>query len=84
MAAGNLKKPEQSSVLDDHTIRIDFLQRDKLTLPDLAVVVPAILNPGTVGASRAIATNGNPRNIRAKMLRSQRRCIRNSFSFAQG
>jgi peptide/nickel transport system substrate-binding protein len=44
MAAGSLKKPEQFVVLDDHTIRIDFLQKDKLTLPDLAVVVPAIFN----------------------------------------
>ena len=44
MAAGSLKKPEQFVVVDDHTIRIDFLQKDKLTLPDLAVVVPAIFN----------------------------------------
>jgi peptide/nickel transport system substrate-binding protein len=44
MAAGSLKKPAQFVVLDDHTIRIDFLQKDKLTLPDLAVVVPAVFN----------------------------------------
>src|ERR1700738_5625135 len=29
MAAGSLQKPEQVVVLDDHTIRIDFLRRDK-------------------------------------------------------
>jgi len=34
----------QFVVLDDHTIRIDFLRKDKLTLPDLAVVVPAVFN----------------------------------------
>jgi peptide/nickel transport system substrate-binding protein len=44
MAAGSLQKPEQFVVLDDHTIRIDFLRKDKLTLPDLAVVVPAVFN----------------------------------------
>ncbi len=44
MAAGSLRKPEQFVVLDDHTIRIDFLRKDKLTLPDLAVVVPAVFN----------------------------------------
>jgi peptide/nickel transport system substrate-binding protein len=27
MAAGSLKKPEQFVILDDHTIRIDFLQK---------------------------------------------------------
>lgn len=45
MAAGSLKKPEQFVVLDDHTIRIDSCNKGKLTLPDLAVVVPAIFNP---------------------------------------
>ena len=44
MAAGSLQKPEQFVLLDDHTIRIDFLRKDKLTLPDLAVVVPAVFN----------------------------------------
>jgi len=44
MAAGSLQKPEQFVVLDDYTIRIDFLRKDKLTLPDLAVVVPAVFN----------------------------------------
>ena len=44
MAAGSLQKPEQFVVLDDNTIRIDFLRKDKLTVPDLAVVVPAAFN----------------------------------------
>jgi peptide/nickel transport system substrate-binding protein len=44
MAAGSLQKPEQFVVLDDHTIRIDLLRKDKPTLPDLAVVVPAVFN----------------------------------------
>ena len=44
MGAGSLTKPEQFVVVDDHTIRVDFLRKDRLTLPDLAVVVPCIMN----------------------------------------
>ena len=44
MKAGSLEKAEQFVVLDDATLRIDFLRQDKLTLPDLCVVVPAIFN----------------------------------------
>jgi peptide/nickel transport system substrate-binding protein len=42
MKAGSLEKPEQFVVVDDHTLRVDFIRKDKLTMPDLAVVVPAI------------------------------------------
>jgi peptide/nickel transport system substrate-binding protein len=44
MGAGSLTKPEQFVVLDDHTIRVDFLRKDRLTVPDLAVIVPCVLN----------------------------------------
>lgn len=44
MKAGSLEKPEQFVVLDDHTFRINFLRQDKLTMPDLAVPVPVIIN----------------------------------------
>ena len=44
MSAGSLIKPEQFVVVDDHTFRIDFLRNDRLTIPDLAVIVPAIMN----------------------------------------
>ena len=57
MAAGSLKKPEQFVVLDDHTFRIDFLQKDKFTLPDLAVVVPAVFNSKL---ARSHATDKDP------------------------
>jgi peptide/nickel transport system substrate-binding protein len=46
MAAGSMQKPEQFVVVDDHTFRIDFLRKDRLTLPDLAVPTIAILNSG--------------------------------------
>ncbi|MFG1413841.1 ABC transporter substrate-binding protein [Xanthobacter sp. VTT E-85241] len=44
MKAGSLEKPEQFVVVDDHTFRVDFLRKDRLTIPDLAVVVPCIMN----------------------------------------
>ena len=44
MAAGSLTKTEQFVVVDDNTVRIDFLKKDKLTIPDLAVIVPSVFN----------------------------------------
>ncbi len=44
MKAGSLEKPEQFVVVDDKTLRVDFLRPDRLTIPDLAVVVPCIMN----------------------------------------
>ncbi|WP_022721360.1 ABC transporter substrate-binding protein, partial [Rhodopseudomonas sp. B29] len=44
MSAGSLTKPEQFVVVDNHTVRVDFLKKDRLTIPDLAVVVPCIVN----------------------------------------
>jgi len=40
MAAGSLEKPEQFEVVDEHTFRVKFIRKDKLTMADLAVVVP--------------------------------------------
>lgn len=48
MAAGSLLKPEQFSTVDDHTFRIDFARPDALTIPDLAVIVPAVFNSALV------------------------------------
>ncbi len=48
MGAGSLTKPEQFVVVDDNTIRIDFLKKDRLTIPDLAVIVPCVVNSGLV------------------------------------
>jgi peptide/nickel transport system substrate-binding protein len=44
MKAGSLEKPEQFVVVDDHTVRVDFLRKDRLTIPDLAVIVPCVMN----------------------------------------
>jgi peptide/nickel transport system substrate-binding protein len=44
MGAGSLTKPEQFVVVDDNTVRVDFLRKDRLTIPDLAVVVPCVIN----------------------------------------
>jgi peptide/nickel transport system substrate-binding protein len=46
MKAGSLEKPEQFVVVDDHTFRVDFLRKDNLTIPDIAVIVPSIYNSG--------------------------------------
>src|SRR3954452_16726591 len=35
MGAGSLTKPEQFVVVDDSTVRVDFLRKDRLTVPDL-------------------------------------------------
>src|SRR5829696_5990158 len=48
MGAGSLTKPEQFVVVDNHTVRVDFLKKDRLTIPDLAVIVPCIVNSGLV------------------------------------
>ena len=48
MGAGSLEKPEQFVVVDDRTIRVDFLRKDRLTIPDLAVIVPCVMNSGLV------------------------------------
>src|SRR5450432_1670337 len=44
MAAGSLTKPEQFVVVDDNTFRVDFARKDRLTLLDLAVIVPCVVN----------------------------------------
>lgn len=44
MKAGSLVDTKQFVVVDDHTFRIDFVRQSKLTLPDLGVPVPIIIN----------------------------------------
>src|SRR6476660_540838 len=44
MAAGSLTKPAQFVVVDDNTVRVDFARKDRLIVPDLAVIVPCVLN----------------------------------------
>jgi peptide/nickel transport system substrate-binding protein len=46
MKAGSMEKPEQFVVVDDYTFRIDLPRKDKLTMPDLAVPSPAVINSG--------------------------------------
>src|SRR5258708_9434960 len=44
MSAGSLTKPEQFVIVDDGTVRVDFAKKDRLTIPDLAVIVPCVVN----------------------------------------
>ncbi len=46
MKAGSLVKKEQFVVVDNSTFRVDFIKKDRLTIPDLAVIVPGIYNSG--------------------------------------
>jgi peptide/nickel transport system substrate-binding protein len=44
MKAGSLSEKEQFVLVDDSTIRVDFAKKDRLTVPDLAVIVPSVYN----------------------------------------
>ncbi len=44
MKAGSMSKPDQFVVVDDMTFRIDLPAPSKLTLPDLAVPIPLVIN----------------------------------------
>jgi peptide/nickel transport system substrate-binding protein len=44
MKAGALENPDQFEVVDDSTFRVKFLRPDKLTMIDMAVPIPVIIN----------------------------------------
>lgn len=44
MKAGALENPEQFEVVDDYTFKVNFLRPDKLTMIDMAVPIPVIIN----------------------------------------
>lgn len=44
MKAGALENPDQFEVVDDSTFRVKFLRPDKLTMIDLAVPIPVVIN----------------------------------------
>lgn len=44
MNAGSLENPEQFVALNNTTFRVDFVRRDKLTLPNLAVTIPFVFD----------------------------------------
>ena len=72
MGAGSLTKPEQFVVVDDHTVRVDFPKKDRLTIPDLAVIVPCILNSGLVQEARDREGPVGPRIHQAEHRRLRR------------
>lgn len=47
MAAGSMEKPEQFVAVDDRTFRVDYLRKDKLTLPNLGVTIPFVFDSET-------------------------------------
>src|ERR1700759_3409010 len=44
MSDASLTKPEQFVIVDANPVRVDFLKKDRLTIPDLAVIVPCVVN----------------------------------------
>ena len=57
MAAGSLTKPEQFTALDPHTFQITFEKPNKLTMPDLVVPIPVVINSKL---AKAHATETDP------------------------
>lgn len=57
MKAGSMSSPEQFVVVDSSTFRVDIPAPSKLTLPDLAVPVPFIIN---AKVAKAHATEADP------------------------
>ena len=57
MKAGSLVKKEQFVAVDDATFRVDFIKKDRLTIPDLAVIVPGIYNSALL---KSKATDKDP------------------------
>ena len=72
MGAGSLTKPEQFVVVDDHTVRVDFLKKDRLTIPDLAVIVPCIYQFRTGEEARDREGPVGPRIHQAEHRRQRR------------
>ena len=54
---GSLDDPAQFVVVDDHTLRVDFHQKDKLTMPTFGVPNAIIYNSGL---ARSHATEADP------------------------
>lgn len=44
MKAGSLEKPEQFVAVDDQTFKVNFLRKDKMSLPNMAVPVASVYN----------------------------------------
>ena len=51
MKVGSLVNKDQFVIVDDSTFRVDFVKKDRLTVPDLAVIVPGIYNSELVKKS---------------------------------
>lgn len=56
MGAGAMTKPDQFSVVDAHTFKITFDKANKLSLPDLVVPIPCVIN-SALAKKHATATD---------------------------
>ncbi|TNC08184.1 ABC transporter substrate-binding protein [Methylobacterium terricola] len=57
LASGSLRDPAQFSVIDDMTLQVETEKADRFTLPNLAIVFPAIFNSALC---RKHATEADP------------------------
>ena len=57
MSTGSMTAPEQFEIVDDHTVSVRFEQQDRFTLPNLAIIFPAIFNSRL---AREHATDDDP------------------------
>jgi len=72
MSAGSLSKPEQFVIVDDHTFRVDFMKKDRLSVPRLAVIV--VLSPQfRAGEVQGDCTNLGSLNSRSHLRYSPQR-----------
>src|SRR5260221_14032604 len=44
MSAGSLAKPVPFVIVDDNTVRVDFANKDRRTIPHLAVILPCLVH----------------------------------------
>jgi len=59
-------------VVDDNTFRVDFLKKDRLTIPDLAVIVPCVMNSELVKKHATEKDPWGPRLRQAEHGRQRR------------
>lgn len=48
MKAGALENPDQFEIVDERTFKVNFLRQDKLTLMNMAVPIPVIMNSALI------------------------------------
>ena len=71
MKAGGMTQTDQFEVIDDHTFKVKMLKPSKLTLPDLAVPVPIVINRQRNSVEPMLRTSRlpDPEKLKNAMIR---------------